>query len=419
MSDARRPTPTTFTPRDPIARETPKLLGVPIWRVVMLCVIALVLPFAVAFVLSGIHLRASAHTNDSAVATNDNIPPASPSPDPYDDGSDGVTTQSNAALPSKRQMTSRHESSQDSAAPSSSYPSDGTDDPNTSGPRTTFHPNVSGTTSDTGSQPMQVASPTPAPYLVTVIGSSGATTSSAATPAANADPGPSSSVVKDLQKTASAHEQVPMLTPFIITAHTYLPAALTSDVNSDFPGAPTAMITSDVYDSTRQGNLLVPAGTIAEGKYVSAPVFGQNRIFVLWERLKLPPSRDYPNGSFVLLDDFPSTDQAGASAINANVDNHWGNVIGPAIWLSALQAGTLLAGGPNAYGPTGFNQFPSPAQLYVQSLAQQLLNTGIKVSERSLAQVPTLKISAGEPFHIEVLNDMRFRGPFVAEGVQQ
>ena len=202
--------------------------------------------------------------------------------------------------------------------------------------------------------------------------------------------------------------------PFELQAGSLIPAVLAGAIVSDLQGTPRAVVTENVYDSIDQHYLLIPAGSHLIGSYAQGGVYGQNRIFIVWNRLF------FPDGRYLDLGGMPSTDAQGSSGVNAHVNRHLGNSLGTVLLLTALQAGLAYATTPRqptgAAGSISINTTPTIAQQVAQSAASQLTNLATQMTQQSLAQAPTLQIAAGARFEVAVERDIVFPGPYTPMG---
>ena len=83
---------------------------------------------------------------------------------------------------------------------------------------------------------------------------------------------------------------------------TLIPAVLSAGINSDLPGQTTALVRRNVYDSRTGRFLLIPQGSRLVGEYDSRVAFGQNRVFVAWNRLIFPDGRSLDLGGMQGVD---------------------------------------------------------------------------------------------------------------------
>ena len=84
-----------------------------------------------------------------------------------------------------------------------------------------------------------------------------------------------------------------------------IPAVMIGGINSDLPNSIIGQVSLNVFDSLTGRNLLIPQGTRLFGTYASQIKFGQERVFVVWNRLV------FPNGQTLDLEKMPGSDVSG------------------------------------------------------------------------------------------------------------
>jgi type IV secretion system protein VirB10 len=193
------------------------------------------------------------------------------------------------------------------------------------------------------------------------------------------------------RRTVSPDRVQPPASRYVLQAGSVIPAALITGIRSDLPGAVTAQVTEDVYDSPTGKFLLIPQGAKLVGQYDAQVSFGQSRVLLVWTRLIMP------NGRSIVLERQPAADAAGYAGLEDEVDNHWGMLFKAAI-LS-----TLLSVGSEA-GTT--NSENSLVQAIREGASQGFNQVGEQVVGRSLAVQPTLTIRPGFPVRVLVTRDL-------------
>ncbi|EGD16283.1 TrbI/VirB10 family protein, partial [Xanthomonas hortorum] len=83
----------------------------------------------------------------------------------------------------------------------------------------------------------------------------------------------------------------PPATPTVVSAGVLIPALFLTGINSDLPGLITAQVSQPVYDTPTGRYVIIPQGSVLIGAYDSRVTFGQNRVLLVWQRLR------FPNGS--------------------------------------------------------------------------------------------------------------------------
>ncbi len=180
---------------------------------------------------------------------------------------------------------------------------------------------------------------------------------------------------------------------------------LTGRIVNDVPGFTSCALTHDLYSSNGSVKLL-EKGSALDGEYGSVTQNGQQRLFVVWDRIRTPDGVQIDLKS-------PGTDALGTSGIPGYLDNRWTERLGTALLISlmndafALQAAKQAAansGGGTVVLSQGGGQFQS-TQAAGQSMAEQVLRQTINVK-------PTLYINEGERIAIYVARDLDFSGVY-------
>jgi type IV secretion system protein VirB10 len=164
-------------------------------------------------------------------------------------------------------------------------------------------------------------------------------------------------------------------------------AVLETALDSNRPGFARAIVSRDVrsFDGTR---ILIPRGSRLFGEYKADLVDGQNRAFILWQRLTRP------DGSQMLLES-PAADPLGRAGVGGKVNTHFFTRFAGTILQSALDIGVGMAtrrasDGTVVVGLPGSSQtLINPAQATIK---------------------PTLKVRHGSSVSVFVARDLDF-GP--------
>lgn len=169
---------------------------------------------------------------------------------------------------------------------------------------------------------------------------------------------------------------------------------LETAINSDLPGMVRAFISQPVYAYVG-ARPLIPAGSRALGQYASTVLQGQNRIFIVWNRIILP------NGISIQLNS-PGADELGRAGMAADdIDHHFFARFGEAALLSIIGAGA------QNYGVNNTDQYNSAA-LYRAALGQSFQQTAQQSLQTTNSIQPTLKIAQGNSIIIFVAHDLNF-----------
>ena len=173
---------------------------------------------------------------------------------------------------------------------------------------------------------------------------------------------------------------------------TIIHAVLISGINTDYPGAITARVLNNVYDSKTGKNLLIPSGSILRGSYSSASI-GINRIQIAWTELILNrDGKDY----YVNLGSMVGVDRQGYSGIKGTLNDHAFAYV-KAMGLSAMFS--LL--NSNVYKVTNAQKSQTKRQLIAES--QDIANNlSDKILDRALVIEPTVTVKPGTLISVDV-----------------
>ncbi|MCS6302718.1 MAG: type IV secretion system protein VirB10 [Nitrospira sp.] len=174
--------------------------------------------------------------------------------------------------------------------------------------------------------------------------------------------------------------------------------SLTVRVVSGVPGLATCTLNSDVYSDNGRV-VLLERGSEAVGEYAATMAHGQQRLFVLWNRVKTPTG-------VVVEVNAPTADELGAAGLPGYIDRHWFERLGAAFMLSIVQDAIGFATATQA-GGSGAQQLG----IYQNSAA-----TGNRMAERILESTinikPTLYKNQGDRAMIFVARDLDFSGVY-------
>ena len=195
-------------------------------------------------------------------------------------------------------------------------------------------------------------------------------------------------------------------TRFVLRTGSVIPGVLISGVNSELPGTIIAQVSQNVYDTPTGQYLLLPQGSRLIGAYSANVGYGQDRVFIAWQRIIFPDGRALDVGSQ------PGTDGGGYAGFADQVDNHYLRTFGSAILLSAVVGGvsysqqlaqSVPAANSNlnssAYSNNGLQQNLS------QSLGNVFGNVIAQMIQKNLNVAPTIKIRPGYRFNVLVVKD--------------
>ena len=195
------------------------------------------------------------------------------------------------------------------------------------------------------------------------------------------------------QTTSVEAKQVPHPESTIMSGE-MIHATLNVAMDSDLPGMVTATVTSPAYSYTGE-NELIPRGSRLIGQYSSAVLQGQDRIFVMWNRVVLP------NGISVDINS-PDTNSIGQAGEPADyINRHFWSRFGESILLSILSAGVS-----NVDVQTS-DQYNS-AQAYRIGIAESLQASATGTLQQTISLKPTLVRYQGATINVFIAHDLSF-----------
>ena len=180
--------------------------------------------------------------------------------------------------------------------------------------------------------------------------------------------------------------------PYVLFEGTILDTALLNRLVGDFAGPVKVLVTNPVYSQDRQ-HVLIPAGTFLLGDVQKVSGFGQKRLAVRFHRMLMP------DGYSVDLDQFHGLDQAGATGLSDQVNNHYLQIFGASIALGIISGAAEAA----TYG-SGYNI--SGPSMYEQGVASSLSQSGANVLDRFINILPTITIREGHRIKVYLTQDM-------------
>jgi type IV secretory pathway VirB10-like protein len=181
------------------------------------------------------------------------------------------------------------------------------------------------------------------------------------------------------------------VSPYQLMAGTIIPASLVTGLSSDLPGLVIAQVTENVYDTVTGRFPLIPQGTRLIGKYDSVVAFGQKRALVVWQRIIMP------DGTSILVDNLPATDEAGYAGLEDEVDFHTWQL------LKGIGLATLIGVGTElSFGDQG-NDLVAAIR---ESAQQNTSRSGDTLVQKTLDIQPTITVRPGWPVRIIVSKDM-------------
>jgi type IV secretory pathway VirB10-like protein len=185
----------------------------------------------------------------------------------------------------------------------------------------------------------------------------------------------------------SAHGQ-----PYVVFEGTTIDTVLVNRLDGEFAGPLKVMVTNPIYSQDRQ-HLLIPEGTFILGDVQKVAGLGQKRLAVTFHRLLMP------DGYSVDLDQFHGLDQAGATGLKDQINNHYVEIFGASIALGVI-SGAAEATNLNQ----GYNQ--SGTEAYKSGIASSLSQSSANVLDRFINIPPTITIREGHRIKVYITQDM-------------
>ncbi len=187
-------------------------------------------------------------------------------------------------------------------------------------------------------------------------------------------------------------------------------AVLETAINTQLPGNVRAIVSRDIYAEAGKG-ILIPKGSRLVGIYNTSLFQGQDRVFVVWNRVIRPDGVD-------MLVNSPSTDALGRSGVEGYTDNRYGQMFSAAILSSILSIGvagaaeslsgddgqtTQSIGANGTFSTTS----TSTTQASVDSAAR-IGAVGARITDRIFDIRPRVTIDQGTPVNVFVNRDLVF-----------
>jgi type IV secretion system protein VirB10 len=162
---------------------------------------------------------------------------------------------------------------------------------------------------------------------------------------------------------------------------------------SDLPGLASCILTQNVYSDNGK-ILLLERGSEAVGEYSAGMAQGQERVFVLWTRIKTP------TGVVINLNS-PGADDLGTSGLPGVVNNHWWKRLGAAALLTIVQDAIAYKTAQASNAGTGTLAVYQNTGQTTNNMAETILASTINIK-------PTLYKNQGDRSTIYVARDLDF-----------
>ena len=182
-----------------------------------------------------------------------------------------------------------------------------------------------------------------------------------------------------------------------------IPVVLITGIDSTLPGYISGQVSQNVWDTATGYNLLIPQGTKVFGQYQNNIIMGQERVFVVWQRLI------FPDGRAMTLKDMPGGDQLGFTGLKDKVNNHYFRIYGHALLMSLVTGGTAYA--LNTLGSDN-SETTTLNESLGTAFADQMGRTTMGLLEKHMNMSPTLTIRPGYRLNIIAVKDLAFSEPY-------
>jgi type IV secretion system protein VirB10 len=172
-----------------------------------------------------------------------------------------------------------------------------------------------------------------------------------------------------------------------LVAGTPISAANIMALNTDVPAkaAIKIAITQTVYCGGQRQHIALPPGSEFTASANARVTYGDNRIQVCADQLRRPPSAGHPNGTLMPIKGcWVAAEIDGTPGWDADVDNHWGQLIAGVALSTVLSLGTSASTGSTE----GFA--PTIAQGAARQAGSQMNQAGQRIVQRDLMRKPTL-----------------------------
>ncbi len=164
---------------------------------------------------------------------------------------------------------------------------------------------------------------------------------------------------------------------------TLIPAVLQTQLDGEFPGDVSALVSRHVYSADRR-RVLVPRGTVALGSTSGVQNVWQGRLAVAFHRLI------FPDGSWVRLT-FRGLNGLGEGSLKDQVDRHYLQLFGVAGGIGLL---------------AGFSQGTSGGTGFRSAASEQIAAMALNIVSQFLNRLPTVTIRAGHRLNIRLMSDL-------------
>ena len=194
------------------------------------------------------------------------------------------------------------------------------------------------------------------------------------------------------------------LTRYDLVAGTTVPITIVTGVNTDLPGQIVGLVRQDVYDSLTGTNVIIPKGSRLIATYNSSVSFGQKSIQIAWNQLITTDGYQFS------LPGFNGTTPDGYSGVSGNVNNHFWQMLGGAVFGSIIDWGAAYAKDQSSNIVSG-----SVLSVLVSGIASSAIDTTSSVGQQYaslwLNLQPTITIKTGTQTQLLVNQTISLKRP--------
>ncbi|MBW5287768.1 type IV secretion system protein VirB10 [Burkholderia gladioli] len=184
-----------------------------------------------------------------------------------------------------------------------------------------------------------------------------------------------------------------------VPSGTMIPCGTKTELDTTVPGQVSCQVSRDVYSADGKVKL-IDKGAHVDGELSTAMKQGQNRVFVLWTRLR------NPDNAIVNIDS-SGTNSLGSAGIPGQVDTHFWQRFGPAVLISLFSDTSQAA---LQYAANRANNNGSGNNTYLN--LDNTTNTSNQLATEALRATidipPTLYDQQGDAVSIYVRRDLDF-----------
>lgn len=192
----------------------------------------------------------------------------------------------------------------------------------------------------------------------------------------------------------SPHGLTAPISPYELKAGSWVPAVLLTAVDTARPGPVVAVVSQNVFDTVSGRHLLLPQGARLIGRHEGESAHGDNRAFLVWDRIILP------NGKSLILAEEPGVDGQGAVGVRGDVDRR--------LW--PLGVASLFAGAISTIGELARGGDRHESRSFIASAGDaasiEAAQVGGRLIDRELQVRPSIRVVAGASVRVMITRDL-------------